>query len=205
VALVDMSKQSEAAFRAWLDAQRSTWERWLESSRRLSQAKSGEEWQQEAERLLDQWEESARSTLNIPVEQTGRLVEMLSETENVPREAVGWAEQVHRVIEQWSEAQRPLLDVWFTTARQFGPARRTGNWNEVMETWRSAAGEAARSQTAWAQRVMQHDQEEKTEPGEKRPSSSSRSSRSASARSSSGKNSGKKTSSRGSSARSRGK
>jgi hypothetical protein len=199
--LVDMSKQGEAAFRAWLDAQRSLWERWLESSRRLSQVKSGEEWQQEAERLLDQWEESARSTLNIPVEQTGRLVEMLSEADNVPREAVGWAEQVHRVIEQWSEAQRPLLDVWFTTARQFGPARRTGNWNEVMETWRSAAGDAARSQTAWAQRVMKQDQEEKAESGEKRASSSSRSGRSGSARSSSAK----KTSTRGGSTRTRNK
>ncbi|MDP9246558.1 MAG: hypothetical protein M3O95_00465, partial [Candidatus Dormibacteraeota bacterium] len=78
MALVDMNKQAEETFRAWLDAQRSLWERWLESSRRLGQAKSGEEWQKEAERLLDQWEESARSTLNIPVEQTGRLVEMLS-------------------------------------------------------------------------------------------------------------------------------
>src|SRR5207244_12613257 len=103
---------------------------------------------------------------------------MHADAGNGPQEAVRWAEQVHRVIEQWSEAQRPLVDVWFTTERQFGPARRTGNWDEVMETWRSAAADAARSQTAWAQRVVQRDQDgedQKAEPGEKRATKSARS------------------------------
>jgi len=205
LAVVDMRKQSEAAFQAWLEAQRSLWERWLEASRRLSQTRSSEEWQQESEKLLDQWEESARAALSIPVEQTRRLSQRLSEADRVPREAVGWAEQVQRIIEQWGEAQRPLLDAWFKTARLFGPARRTGNWDQVMETWREAAGEAARAQAAWARNLVGSDRQEgPAEPQAGQAGSSSSSGRSGSGRSTSGRSSSGRASSTTKASRGRG-
>jgi hypothetical protein len=151
----DLSKQAETTIRTWMDAQRKVWESWLDSTRRLGEVRSVEDWEKEAGSLLDQWEQTARSALSIPAEQTRLLTDSLRDEDRVPREAVRRAEQVHGVIQQWVEAQQPLLDAWFATARQFGPARRTGNWDQVMETWRIAAAKAAESQREWARRLAQ--------------------------------------------------
>lgn len=164
--MVDMSKQAEAAVRSWMEAQSAVWDRWLDATRRLQEVRSADDWEREADRLLDQWEETASAAFKVPVEQTARLVDMLREEDRVPRQAVRWAEEVHRIVSEWSEAQRPLWDAWFTTARQFGPAQRTGNWADVMETWRTAAESAARSQAEWASRLLQRSADVRSSAGE---------------------------------------
>lgn len=153
--MVELSRQAQAAVKAWMDTQREIWEQWLESSRRLSEVRSVEDWEKEAGRLLDQWETSASAALALPVEQTRRLVEAMREDERVPGELVSWAEDVLGVMTEWREAQESFWDAWFTTARQFGPARRTGNWEEAMDTWRKAATNAARSQAEWGRRLLE--------------------------------------------------
>lgn len=153
--MVELSRQAQAAVKAWMDTQREIWEQWLESSRRLSEVRSVEDWERESGRLVDQWEASAKSALGVPEEQMRRLVDALRDEERVPRELVNWAEDVLGVMREWREAQEPLWEAWFTTARQFGPARRTGNWEEAMDTWRKAATNAAKSQAEWGRRLLE--------------------------------------------------
>lgn len=152
--MVDLGKQAEAAWKTWTDAQRAIWESWSEAARGLAEARSPDDWARQAGRLLDQWEKWAASARELPVERTRWLADTLSKQERVPREAVELAEQVHRTLSEWSEAQRPVTEAWFATAREFGAARRSGNWDRVMKTWISAARTAAEAQSEMARRLV---------------------------------------------------
>jgi hypothetical protein len=173
--VVELSRQAEATFRAWMEAQRAVWDTWLEASRGLSQASSAEDRRREIGKLVDQWEKSVRTAMDIPVDQTRRLVETLSQEERVPREAIRLAEQTHRIVREWRDAQRPLWDAWVAMARQLGAGAPAGNWEDVVETWRTAAHQAANAQAEWARRVAPGAAEETERTARPKPPQASRS------------------------------
>src|ERR1700716_3231678 len=115
--MVDWSRQFQEAIKNWTEVQEKTRERWAEAARSLSNSDAGSQWQEEAAKVLDAWEESVKATTEFPLEQ-----------------AREWPERLHSTARVLAGVQKQLLETWFASLRNLTPTEREGNWENVFET-----------------------------------------------------------------------
>ena len=147
--MVDWSRQFQEAIKNWTEVQEKTRERWAEAARSLSNSDAGSQWQEEAAKVLDAWEESVKATTEFPVEQARVWAERLSRADGAPPQAREWAERLYSTARVLAGVQKQLLETWFASLRNLTPTERDGNWEKVFETWREASQKAFEAQADW--------------------------------------------------------
>lgn len=147
--MVDWGRQFQESIKSWTDVQEKTRDRWAEAARAFSDKDVGPKWQQEANKVLDAWEESVKATLAFPVEQARVWAEGVSQGDAAPKQVRDWAQRLHATAKVLAGVQTQLTETWFVSVRNLTPTEREGNWEKLLDTWRETSQKALEAQADW--------------------------------------------------------
>ncbi len=146
----EWAKQAEAMFKAWADAQRQMWEKWLSGGQGPAKSPSDQLW----EKSMQAWEESVKKTLETQAEMAKLWAAGSPNMGGLPKEVTDWADEGERMVKWWTETQAALWDHWFHLAKRFDPSNKPeGDWEQEgqkwLHAWQEAAKKAMDMQSEW--------------------------------------------------------